>query len=186
LLVHLLDQGGITRKTARIQIAHLIDQRLQLLPGFRIILHCGANLVEEVQTLVDLLLCVGRVRTLLGRRRLTRDAGIAGIPAAAVALGIPIAARASHTVADRPPAVLAAILIPLAAATALALLALLSALTTLAILCLLPLLPAAATLAALTLLTLLTTLALLATLTLLTLLTLLTTLTILHLLRLPA
>src|SRR5471030_422145 len=79
LPVHLLHQGGIPRETAGIQIAHLIDQRLQLLPGLGTILHYGANLVEEVQSLVDLALGVGRVGTLLGRHGLTGDARIAGV-----------------------------------------------------------------------------------------------------------
>ena len=67
LLVHLLDQSGIPGETAGIQIAHLIDQGLQLLPRLGTILHHGANLVEKVQSLVDLALGVGRVGTLLGR-----------------------------------------------------------------------------------------------------------------------
>ena len=35
LLVHLLDQAGIARETAGIQIAHLIDQGLQFAPRLR-------------------------------------------------------------------------------------------------------------------------------------------------------
>ena len=69
LLVHLLDQRGIPGETAGIQIAHLIDQGLQLLPRLGTILHCGTNLVEKVQSLLDLALRIGRIGTLLGRSR---------------------------------------------------------------------------------------------------------------------
>ena len=79
LLVHLLDQRGIPGETAGIQIAHLIDQRLQLLPRLGTILHRGANLVEKVQSLVDLALRIGRVGTLLRRHGLAGDARIAGV-----------------------------------------------------------------------------------------------------------
>ena len=41
LLVHLLDQRGIPGETAGIQIAHLIDQGLQLLPRLGTILHAA-------------------------------------------------------------------------------------------------------------------------------------------------
>ena len=106
LLVHLLDQGGIPGETAGIQFAHLIDQRLQLLPRFGTILHYGANLVEQIQTLVNLALGIGRIGTLLGRHCLTGDAGIAGvIGAKPVAIAIPatghIAYRTGDAVADR-------------------------------------------------------------------------------------
>ena len=79
LLVHLLDQGGIPGETAGIQIAHLNDQGLQLLPRLGTILHYGTNLVEKVQSLVDLALGVGRVGTLLRRHGLAGDASIAGV-----------------------------------------------------------------------------------------------------------
>ena len=104
--MHLLNQGGIPGKTAGIQIAHLIDQRLQLLPRLGTILHYGANLVEKVQSLVDLALGIGRVGTLLGRHGLSGDASIAGvIGAIAVAVAIAaatgrIACRTSDAVPD--------------------------------------------------------------------------------------
>jgi len=106
LLVHLLDQGGISREPAGVELAHLIDQRLQLLPRLGTILHYGANLVEQVQSLVDLALSIGRVRTLLGRHGLTGDASIAGvIGAIAVAVAIAaatgrIACRTSDAIPD--------------------------------------------------------------------------------------
>src|SRR5471030_1535549 len=59
LLVHLLNHGGIPRETAGIEIAHLIDQGLQLVPGLGSILHHGANLVEKVQPLFNLALGIG-------------------------------------------------------------------------------------------------------------------------------
>ena len=107
LLVHLLDQGGIPGETAGIQIAHLIDQGLQLLPRLGTILHYGANLVEKVQSLVNLALGIGRVGTLLRRHGLTGDASIAGVIAAKhVAIAIAraagrIAYRTGEAVADR-------------------------------------------------------------------------------------
>jgi hypothetical protein len=82
LLVHLLDQGGIAGETFGIEIAHLIDERLQLLPRFGVLLHRGANLVENVQTLVDLALGVGWVGTLLRRHGLTHDVSIASVKVA--------------------------------------------------------------------------------------------------------
>ncbi len=66
LLVHLLHQFGIPWETAGIQLAHLVDQGLQLLARLGTILHYGANLVEEVQSLVNLPLGIGRVGALLG------------------------------------------------------------------------------------------------------------------------
>jgi hypothetical protein len=82
LLVHLFDQGGIPGETFGIETAHLIDERLQLLPRFGAILHSGANLVEDVQTLVDVALGIGRVGTLLGRHGLAHDVSIAGVKVA--------------------------------------------------------------------------------------------------------
>jgi hypothetical protein len=83
LLVYLLHQSLIPRKTAGIQIAHLIDQGLQLLLCLGTILHCGANLVKKIQTLINLALGIGRSGTLLPRHRgLTGDAVIAGIKVA--------------------------------------------------------------------------------------------------------
>jgi hypothetical protein len=79
LLVHLLDQGGITGETARIQTAHLVDQGLQLLPRLGTILHHGPNLVEKVQSLVNLALGIGGVGTLLRGYGPPSDASIAGV-----------------------------------------------------------------------------------------------------------
>jgi len=80
LLVHLLDQLLIPRETAGIQIAHLIDQGLQLLLCLGTILHSGTNLVEKVQSLINLGLGIRRRGTLLPRHGgLTGDAVIPGI-----------------------------------------------------------------------------------------------------------
>jgi len=79
LLVHLLDQGGITGETARIQTTHLVDQGLQLLPRLGTILHHGPNLVEKVQSLVNLALGIGGVGTLLRGYGPPSDASIAGV-----------------------------------------------------------------------------------------------------------
>ncbi len=51
-------------------------------PRFRTVLDGGAHLVENVQTLIDLALGVGRVGTLLGRDSLTHDVRIAGVKVA--------------------------------------------------------------------------------------------------------
>ena len=48
LLVHLLNQRWIPRKPARIQFAHLVDQRLQLLTSLRTILQGGTNLIQQI------------------------------------------------------------------------------------------------------------------------------------------
>jgi hypothetical protein len=135
--MHLLDQGGIPRETLGIQIAHLIDQGLQLLLRLRTILHCGANLVEKIQSLVNLALGIGRVGASLGRHGLTGDASIAGVITAhrvAIAIGRAtgsIAYRTGEAVADRTrtrlasaglptlPTLLAALLARLAALLAL-------------------------------------------------------------------
>ena len=104
LLVHLLDQGGIPGETAGIQLAHLIDQGLQLLPRLGTILHRGTHLIEKVQSLFNLALGVGRVRTLLWRRGLTRDARIAGVIVAhhaASAIATAVACRTGEAVAHR-------------------------------------------------------------------------------------
>ena len=80
----------------------MIDQGLQLLPRLGTILHGGANLVEKVQSLVDLALRIGRVGTLLRRHGLTGDASIAGVIAAihvAVAIA-PAAARIARRTGD--------------------------------------------------------------------------------------
>jgi hypothetical protein len=105
LLVHLLDQRGITRKTAGIEIAHLFDQRLQLLPRLGAILHRRSNLVEKAQSLLDLALGVCGIRTLLRSYGLTRDTSIARIVAAisssiAAATARRIAYAARNAVAD--------------------------------------------------------------------------------------
>jgi hypothetical protein len=60
--MHLFNESGIPRETAGIEIAHLLDQGLQLLPLFGIILNGRANLIESVQRLVDLTLGIGWVR----------------------------------------------------------------------------------------------------------------------------
>jgi hypothetical protein len=85
----------------------LIDQRLQLLPRLGTILHYGTNLVEKVQSLVNLALGIGRVGTLLGRHGPTgyaRIAGVIGANSAAIAVGratTRIAYRAGEAVPDR-------------------------------------------------------------------------------------
>jgi len=101
LLMHLFDQAGIAWETARVQIAHLLDQGLQRLPRLWIILHGGTHLVQKVQSLVNLALGIGRVGTLPGRYGLTGDASIAGILAAIYIAVAPAAARTDHTVADQ-------------------------------------------------------------------------------------
>jgi hypothetical protein len=83
----------------------LIDQRLQLLPRLGTILHCGANLVEQIQSLVNFALSIGRVGTLLGRHGLTGDASIASVVGAipvaiAIAATVGIARRAGDAVSD--------------------------------------------------------------------------------------
>jgi hypothetical protein len=105
--VHLLDQGGIPGEAAGIQIAHLIDEGLQLLARLRAILHRGTNLVEKVQSLVNLALGIARVGTLLGRHGVTGDvriAGVIGANAVAIAIGRAtgrIAYRTGEAVTDR-------------------------------------------------------------------------------------
>jgi hypothetical protein len=85
----------------------LFDQGLQLLPRLGTILHCGTNLVEKVQSLVNLALGIGRVGALLGRHGLTLDASIAGVIVAvygAIAIARAtgrIALRTGETVAHR-------------------------------------------------------------------------------------
>ena len=130
LLVHLLHQGGIAGETAGIQIAHLIDQRLQLLPRLGTILHRGANLVEKVQSLVDLSLRIGGVGTRLGRHGVAGDVSIAGV-VVAVHRGIAIgpASRTGNAVAHGARLASAALSSRLLAAGALA--ALLTALAAL-------------------------------------------------------
>ncbi len=106
LLMHLFDQGGIAGETAGIQIAHLIDQGLQLLPRLRTILHCCPNLVEKIQSLVNLALGIGRVGALLlWRRGPIRKSAISGVEVAkhgaiTVAATGCIAVRTAHAVAD--------------------------------------------------------------------------------------
>src|SRR6516164_5591991 len=103
LLAHLLNQGGVPREASRVQIAHLFNQGLQLLLRLGTILHCGANLVEKVQPLVNLALRVGRVGTLIRRHGPTGDAGIAGVKIAIErAVAIPSTpGRTRDAVADR-------------------------------------------------------------------------------------
>jgi hypothetical protein len=103
--MHLLDQRWIPGETFGIQIAHLVNQRLQLVPCLRTVLHSGTKLVEKVQSLFNLVLCVGRVRPLQRSHGLPLNASIAGVPTAAL-IAIAIAAtgrvthRTSHAVAD--------------------------------------------------------------------------------------
>jgi len=107
LLVHLLHQGGVPGKTARIQTTHFVYEGLQLLPRLGAILHCGPNLVEEIQTLVNIALGVGGVRTLLGRHCLTLDSCVSGVNVAvdrAIAISLAagrIAVRAREAIAHR-------------------------------------------------------------------------------------
>jgi hypothetical protein len=77
-----------------------------LLPCFGAILNHGPKLVQYVQTLIDLTLRIGRIRTLLRCRSLSGNACVAGVPPAAVAvsaaLGVGIAgSAASDSVANR-------------------------------------------------------------------------------------
>jgi len=168
--VHLFDESRIAGKTARIEIAHLFNERLQLLLCLGIILNRGANGVEEVQALVDGFLGIGRSGTLVGRHGLSLDPGIARVPGAITLLAVSVAAgrSAGNAVTDLARTALAARL-TLAVLAALAL----SALSLLAPASALPatlglLLATLATLPALSLLALsLLTLALLATLALL-------------------
>jgi hypothetical protein len=84
----------------------LIDQGLHLLTRLGTILHHRANLVEKVQSLVNLALIIGRAGTALRRHRLTGDPSIAGIIAAkpeAIAIAPAtcwISYRAGDAVAD--------------------------------------------------------------------------------------
>jgi hypothetical protein len=79
----------------------LLDQGLQRLPRLRVILRGGANLVQEVQALVNLALGIGRVGTWPGRYGLAGDVIIADILATIyVAVAPATAARTNHTVAD--------------------------------------------------------------------------------------
>ena len=82
LLLYLLDEGGIPGVTAGIQFAHLVNQGLQLAPRLGTILHYGTDLVEKIQSLVNLALRIGRVGTSLGRYSLTLDSSIASVIAA--------------------------------------------------------------------------------------------------------
>lgn len=102
LLAHLLHQRGITGETARVQAAHLVDQGLQLLARLGTILHCGTNLVEKVQTLVNLALGIGRIGTLLRGNGPPGDAGIAGVnPTIRVPIAIGRApGRIAHLTSD--------------------------------------------------------------------------------------
>ncbi len=100
LLMHLFDQGGIAGEALGVQTAHLLDQRLQRLPRLWIILHCGTNLVQKVQSLVNLALRIGRVGTLLGRCGLTGNASIAGILAAIYVPVAPATARIAYRTCD--------------------------------------------------------------------------------------
>jgi len=139
--VHLLNQGGIARKAFGIQIAHLIDQGLQLLARLGTILDYGTNLVEKVQSLVNLALGIGRVGSRLGSHGLPGDVGIAGvigaIPVAIAIAAARVACGTGDAVADRTcqgsGALAAGLtgLTGLATLTGLALLASLALLTTL-------------------------------------------------------
>jgi len=53
LLMHLLHQTLIPGETFGIEISHFGDQRLQLLFRLRAVLHRRADLVQQVQTLID-------------------------------------------------------------------------------------------------------------------------------------
>ena len=67
----------------------MFDQGLQFLLGFGTLLNRGTNLVEKVQTLVDLALGIGRVGTLLRRHGLAlvaNGADAQGAVAGAVAI----------------------------------------------------------------------------------------------------
>jgi hypothetical protein len=114
LLVHLFNQGGIPGETAGIQIAHFLDQGLQLCPRLGIVLDRGANLVQSVQGLIDLALGVGGARILL------RSDGLlaTGASGARVLTGIDVAvggaagtaaARITGEVADGAPLASAAL-----------------------------------------------------------------------------
>ena len=70
------------------------------MPRLGTILHCGTNLVQKVQSLVNLALRIGRVGTLLGRYGLTGDASIAGILAAIYVPVAPATARIAHRTCD--------------------------------------------------------------------------------------
>jgi len=60
LLMYLLDQGWIAWETARVQIAHLLDQGpATVARALGIVLHRRANLVQSVQCLIDLALGIG-------------------------------------------------------------------------------------------------------------------------------
>src|SRR5437764_13897628 len=92
--MHLLDQRGIPREPLRVQTAHLIDQRLQLLLRLGTILHGRAHLVEKVQSLIDFTLRIGRIGTTLlrlGPICKTTIAGVKALKRAATAVSAPSA-----------------------------------------------------------------------------------------------
>lgn len=96
LLMHLLDESGIARETAGIEITHLIDQRLHLLLVFGIVLHCGTNLIEGAQSLINLALGVGRV--LAWPRHRGRTGCYLGVAGVDVAVGRTASTAAPRTV----------------------------------------------------------------------------------------
>lgn len=57
--MHLLDQLRIAGEALRIEIAHLVDERLHLGAGFGAVLHDGFYAVQEVEALLDFALRVG-------------------------------------------------------------------------------------------------------------------------------
>jgi len=98
--MHLLHQGWIPGEAAGVQVAHLLDQGLQLALRLRIVLHHGANLVQKIQALVNLALRIGRVRALLGRHRMAGDPSVARVPGAihlTIAISRPAAGIANWT-----------------------------------------------------------------------------------------
>jgi hypothetical protein len=96
----------------------LFDKRLQLLPSFGTILHRGANLVQKIQSLVDLSLSIGRIEALRTRwGSAGGESAIAGIKVA-VYRGVAIAA-ATCPIISRPALSIAALALARLASTCL-------------------------------------------------------------------
>jgi hypothetical protein len=84
------------------------------LPGLRTILHCRTYRIQQVQPLIDSLLCIGRRRALIRSRCLTGDVSVAGVigakPLAAASLRVS-GRSAGYTIPDiaRPACGIAAL-----------------------------------------------------------------------------
>lgn len=81
-LVHLLHESRVAGEAARIEVAHLLDERLEFGARFGAVLDHGTNAAEGIESLIDFVLRIGWIGALLRCDGLALNVRVASILAA--------------------------------------------------------------------------------------------------------